>query len=223
MVFNSLNSLISGAIPTGAQKIWEQTLLSAGVHPDSNISYFGFGVYNGESMRWWTTANRNADSKFVGFDSFKGLPEKWVGGSSEVGAYRAEHGKLNFDDFRVDLVEGWFSETLTEYFKAFDHDDSSTIIVMFDADLFTSTVSAMANILVQGAGSSQIWMFDEFVPEEARAFKIFVDSFDLEICPLVSDELTHHVSFLVKSQSLFLDFLEFAGHAYEVQLSGVSL
>jgi hypothetical protein len=125
------------------------------------------------------------------------LPEKWLGGNAEAGAYRAENGKPVFDDSRVSLVEGWFSDTLGEYFDTYSHDDSSSTIVMFDADIFTSTVVAMANMLVQDVGSSQIWLFDEFVPDEARAMEIFSKSFALQTTPLVSDRNTHHVSFLV--------------------------
>src|SRR6266481_1745627 len=81
------------------------------------ISYLEFGVFRGSSLRYWSKLLRHPDSFLHGFDSFEGLPENWrimdkslfdVGGQLPV-----------FDDSRVQLFKGWFSDTLPKYLTTF--------------------------------------------------------------------------------------------------------
>ena len=44
--------------------------------PQARILFLEFGVHRGDSLRQWTALNTNPDSRFVGYDSFVGLPEK---------------------------------------------------------------------------------------------------------------------------------------------------
>lgn len=37
--------------------------------------YLEFGVYKGESLRYWARELKHPDSKLHGFDSFEGLPK----------------------------------------------------------------------------------------------------------------------------------------------------
>ena len=46
---------------------------------DTALDYFEFGVAGGYSFRWWLQKNQNPASRFFGFDTFEGLPEKWGG------------------------------------------------------------------------------------------------------------------------------------------------
>src|SRR5438552_5472573 len=42
---------------------------------DTKALYLEFGVFEGNSMRYWSRALRHPEATLVGFDSFEGLPE----------------------------------------------------------------------------------------------------------------------------------------------------
>ena len=44
---------------------------------EDDIVFLEFGVYQGQSFKWWLALNNNPNSQFVGFDTFQGLPEDW--------------------------------------------------------------------------------------------------------------------------------------------------
>ena len=44
---------------------------------NEKIIYIEFGVFEGYSIKYFSSKNKNKDSIFLGLDSFKGLPEKW--------------------------------------------------------------------------------------------------------------------------------------------------
>src|SRR5450759_5205658 len=44
---------------------------------DSEVLYLEFGVFEGESMRYWANRLNNPKANLHGFDSFEGLPETW--------------------------------------------------------------------------------------------------------------------------------------------------
>src|ERR1022692_1222074 len=91
--------------------------------------YLEFGVYEGESLRWWSQHLAGDSARLVGFDSFEGLPEDWRPGHGQ--GYFATNGPPSIDDPRVSFVVGWFDETLSDY-KPPEHDQ---LIVNIDCDL----------------------------------------------------------------------------------------
>lgn len=73
--------------------------------------YVEFGVYEGSSMIEWARRVQNPQARFVGFDSFEGLPERWS--DSAPPGYFSTDGKVpQTDDLRVSFVKGWFDQTV---------------------------------------------------------------------------------------------------------------
>lgn len=152
------------------QSVIEQEGLSQ--HP---INYLEFGVYRGDSLRRWLDGISNPDSKFVGFDTFTGLPERWRPTEPE-GHFNA-HGVIpDIKDPRCSFKVGLFQDTLPGFVTTADLSDR--LVINLDADMFTSTLfvlTTLAPYLKPGA----LIFFDEFsCPlDEFRAFEEFVRSF----------------------------------------------
>lgn len=106
--------------------------------------YLEFGVAAGESMRWWSSHLRNPAAHFIGFDSFEGLPHDWQAwqGNFRKGHF-AQDRLPHFADERVQLVKGWFDDTLPD-FVAPPHD---ALVVTLDADLYSSTALVLSRIV----------------------------------------------------------------------------
>ncbi|GGM77184.1 hypothetical protein GCM10007108_14140 [Thermogymnomonas acidicola] len=134
------------------------------------IDYLEFGVYKGDSIREWSSLNKNPVSRFYGFDSFEGLPEDWT--------YTMRRGEFNLngniphiDDSRVKMVKGLFQNTLRPFLKSFRR--IQRIVVHLDADLFSSTLYVLTSLdpfLEKG----DVLMFDEFSAPTGE-FKAFID------------------------------------------------
>lgn len=95
--------------------------------------YLEFGVYRGRSIRYVADHLRASEARFVGFDSFEGLPETWESTTAR-GAFAV--GKApEIDDPRVSFVIGWYEATLPTW-QLPDHDQ---LVVNIDCDLYSST------------------------------------------------------------------------------------
>lgn len=141
---------------------------------DHAIDYFEFGVAGGHSFKWWLAHNKNGESRFFGFDTFEGLPEKW--GPFEKGAMAVELESLNINDTRSSFYKGLFQQTLIPFLEKYD--GKNRRLIHLDADLFSSTIFTMSQ-LYRFLKPGDILLFDEFaVPKhEFLAFKIFTESF----------------------------------------------
>lgn len=139
------------------------------------IDYWEFGVFRGESLFSWLNHHRHPDSRFVGFDTFTGLPERWRATEPE-GAFNV-YGRIpTTDDARCSFQVGLFQETLLPF--ASRHDFSRRLVIHLDADLYSSTLFVLTT-LARFFKPGDIIFFDNFIcsVDEYRAFENYVQAF----------------------------------------------
>ena len=137
---------------------------------DRRVLYLEFGVWKGDSMRYWSGLLTNPDSMLHGFDSFEGLPENWSSAYNK-GAFSAEGNVPVIEDSRVRFYKGWFEDTLPSY-QLPPHD---VMFVNCDADLYSSTKSVLSYVGPHIKPGDFLY-FDEFHhwADERRAFEEFL-------------------------------------------------
>jgi O-methyltransferase len=146
------------------------------------IDYLEFGVYRGDSIKYWSIINRHPQSRLIGFDSFEGLPTDWTGGVSK--GHFTTGGKMPvLDDPRVQFVKGWFQDSLPTFLVSFQ--PANRLVVHLDADLFTSTLYCLT-MLHHHLKPGTLLMFDEFssVTHEYRALLAYTESYLREFRPV---------------------------------------
>lgn len=138
------------------------------------LDYVELGVSKGLSFKWWLAHNSNPESRFYGFDTFEGLPEKW--GTFDKGSMAA--GFPDVTDLRHEFVKGLFQDTLPGFLRNGKISGPKRKVIHLDADLFSSTLFALTTLhpFIQ---KGDILIFDEFnVPtHEFQAFMDYVDSY----------------------------------------------
>lgn len=113
-----------------------------------------FGVASGRTINY---ISQFTTDKVYGFDSFEGLPEKWRDGFDK-GAFN-QNGNFPQVHNNVELIKGWFNETLDDFIKF--HNKKISFIHM-DADLYSSTKYVL-NVLKNYIDTDCIIVFDELV------------------------------------------------------------
>ena len=138
------------------------------------IYFIEFGVAQGKSIKWWVENNKNKNSRFLGFDTFTGLPEDW--GLFKKGDMSSEGVSPNIQDKRCSFIKGIFQKTLPPFLRNFKSDLRK--VIHMDADIYTSTLFALT-LLGPYLKKDDILIFDEFnVPlHEFKAFTEFTNSF----------------------------------------------
>jgi hypothetical protein len=139
------------------------------------IDYWEFGVFRGESLFVWLDNISHPESRFVGFDTFTGLPERWRATELE-GAFNV-YGRIpETNDQRCSFEVGLFQQTLVPF--ASHHDFSRRLVIHLDADLYSSTLFVLTT-LARHFKHGDIIFFDNFIcsTDEFRAFEDFVKAF----------------------------------------------
>jgi len=128
--------------------------------------YLEFGVFQGESLRYWSNNLKNPLAQLHGFDSFIGLPENWNIDSPK--GFFSTNGEIpEIPDPRVRLFKGWFDETLPAY-QPPEHDK---LVINMDADIYSSTAYVLGTLESMIDVGTFIY-FDEFADRfnELKAF-----------------------------------------------------
>jgi O-methyltransferase len=153
------------------------------------FTYLEFGVSKGHSFKWWVKNNAHPEAKFIGFDTFTGLPENWgpykKGDMSSGNSFPDVGG-----DARCSFVQGLFQQTLPEFLRM--HDLADRLVVHIDADLYSATLYVLTS-LHPYLKDGDILFFDEFnVPvHEFKAWCDYTESYyqDFEVLGAVNNFL----------------------------------
>lgn len=159
------------------------------------VLYLEFGVYRGESLRYWSRRLAHPESRLVGFDSFRGLPADF-NLTLRRGSFSTGGQAPSIDDRRVSFVEGRFEDTLPGYVV----DPGKLLVVHLDADLYASTsvvLRALRDAIVPGS----YLLFDEFSDRrhEMRAFEEFLAESGQRFEFLAGDRTLARVAFQRKA------------------------
>lgn len=171
------------------EEVWR--LIADEVADKRRVLYLEFGASSGDYIRRWSSLLPGQDCRFVGFDSFEGLPENWAKGYPK-GLFSRNGQIPRVDDPRVSFVKGWFYETLPHYTLPV-HD---SLIVNIDSDLYSSAacvLTALRNSIVPGT----YVYFDEFNVrrDELRAFDEFIEATGMTFRCVGASSHLNHVAF----------------------------
>ena len=114
-------------------------------------AFYEFGVWMGDSFRYLI----DHFPQGYGFDTFEGLPEEWHG--LPRGSYTSFGEVPNI--LGAEFVIGEFKDTLPEFFST---ERPVAGLINFDADLYSSTITAL-NHARPVIDRSTVLVFDEFI------------------------------------------------------------
>lgn len=124
----------------------------------NDLLWLEFGVWKGTTINYFS---KFTDQTVYGFDSFEGLPEHWRDGFDK-GAFSLG-GTLPSVNNNVQLLAGWFDETLPRFLE--QHKHKKIGFLHLDADLYSSTkfvLCSIAPLLCKDA----VIVFDELINHE---------------------------------------------------------
>jgi len=141
------------------------------------ITYLEFGVADGRSIRKIAHEFTHPDSLFVGFDSFIGLPERWM--MHARGTFTNRGLEPDFGDSRVKFVKGWFQNTFHESLGWLIPHLSRPVLVHYDADLYSSTLFLLTSLWPHCR--EYHFIMDDFMVDDIVALHDFSLAYPVEI------------------------------------------
>ncbi len=154
------------------------------------IDYLEFGVFQGESIRYFSQLNTDPESRFSGFDTFEGLPEDWVEFSRTVKSetFSTDGNIPDISDDRVNFIKGLFQDTLPGFLERFSPEHQ--LVIHNDSDLYSATLYVLT-LMNDYIASDTIVIFDEFysVMDEFRALIDYCSAYmrDYEVLAATSN------------------------------------
>ena len=151
-------------------KVWDKIPEYIDVNKD--ILYMEFGVWKGESIKYFAKKYKSSNSEFYGFDTFYGMPNKWRW--LEKGHYSTSGEVPKIDDKRIKFEKGLFQDTLPNFMEKLSNESKNkTILINFDAVLYTATLFTLFKL--NEHIKNYYFLFDQFYTE-CRAFHNFNNS-----------------------------------------------
>ena len=136
-------------------EIWDYTIHN--IIESSPGMVLEFGCYSGTSVNYF--ARRLPNFQIFGFDSFEGLPEDWFGHHAAKGAFDRQ-GRLPNVLKNVELVSGWFEDSLPGFFS--DLSDQKVSLVHIDSDTYKSANFVLSHLKAHMYPGMLI-LFDEYL------------------------------------------------------------
>jgi hypothetical protein len=141
------------------------------------VSYLEFGVAEGKSILAFAQRFTHADSRFIGFDSFEGLPTDWQ--HLKRGHFSMMGRLPQTTDPRVSFVPGWYQNSLPVYLTSERDAFADRVLVHFDADLYGSTLFVLAQLW--NAINSYYFIMDDFTLDDCVALHDFMRAFPVRV------------------------------------------
>jgi hypothetical protein len=158
-------------------QVWDYAIESFDLSRKA-MTYVEFGVWRGESIKYFASRNDSDDSLFIGLDSFEGLPDDWVGHLAK-GTFNENGSIPEVEDKRIHFIKGWFQDTWVTAERLISKTKSEELLVHFDADVYSSTLFALASL--NSLRRNYLAIFDEFSGEESRAVYNYCQAYGARI------------------------------------------
>jgi hypothetical protein len=160
------------------------------------MDFLEFGVFEGASLKEWTDLHKNPQSRFFGFDSFEGLPEDW-GRNLKASAFSLGGQIPALADPRIQLVKGWFQDSLPGFLASFTPQDQ--LVLHIDSDLHSSAIYVMTRMdhLIR---PGTVIIFDEFASalHEFRALDDYCRAYRRGVRPVaMTSDFAAQAAFIV--------------------------
>lgn len=159
---------------------------------NKQVLYLEYGVYRGASLRYWSSALSNPDSRLHAFDSFVGLPETFDSLTHPMGLFDTGGMPPEIDDSRISYHIGWFDQTVPKFeVPAFEQ-----LMVTLDADLYSSTKLVLDHLSPHIKPGAILYFDDMSRPEhEPAAFSDYMKESRQVFALLAVDESLNCAAF----------------------------